>query len=104
MPEQDKNIILQAEIAYHSHPYATCPYCGDEEEVSESKNESECSFCHNTYEYSLSSGFANFRCNKCNDIVVRDLGRKHWTPSFCEKTGLNARLYRISEIWNVSKD
>lgn len=46
-------VILQADIAYHSHPYATCPYCGEEEEVAGDDCGSECSFCHKTYKYSL---------------------------------------------------
>lgn len=39
---------------------------------------------------------ARWECNKCRKIVVRKLGWKVWTPSFCEQTGENARLYRIS--------
>ena len=46
-------VILQADIAYHSHPYATCPYCGEEEEVAGDDCGTECSFCHKTYKYSL---------------------------------------------------
>lgn len=42
-------------------------------------------------------GIADFRCNACGVVVKRDLGWKQWTKSFCEKTGRNARLYRISE-------
>jgi hypothetical protein len=41
-------------------------------------------------------GVADFRCNICKKIVKRNLGWKLWTPSFCESTGRNARLYRIS--------
>lgn len=41
-------------------------------------------------------GTADFRCNACNKIFKRALGWKLWTPSFCESTGKNARLYRIS--------
>ena len=46
-------VILQADIAYHSHPYATCPYCDEEEEVAADDCGTECSFCHKTYKYSL---------------------------------------------------
>lgn len=41
-------------------------------------------------------GIADFECNACGKIVKRDLGWKLWTPSYCESTGKNARLYRIS--------
>jgi len=40
--------------------------------------------------------YAKYKCNKCNKIFMRNLGWKAWTPSFCESTGLHARLYRIS--------
>jgi len=39
---------------------------------------------------------AKFKCNQCGKVVVRKLGWKVWTVSFCESTGRNARLYRIS--------
>jgi NAD-dependent SIR2 family protein deacetylase len=48
------------------------------------------------------TGVADFRCNKCGKIYQRDLGWKTWHPSFCEKTGQDARLYRISDP--VQKD
>jgi len=41
--------------------------------------------------------YAKYKCNKCNRVYLRSLGWKQWTPSFCEKTGKDARLYRISE-------
>ena len=41
-------------------------------------------------------GVADWKCNKCGMVVQRDLGLKTWTPSYCEKTGKHARLYRIS--------
>ena len=41
-------------------------------------------------------GIADFKCNACGKIYQRDLGWKVWTPSFCEATGRNARLYRVS--------
>lgn len=41
-------------------------------------------------------GIADFRCNACGQIYRRDLGWKAWTPSFCEITGRDARLYRVS--------
>ena len=37
-----------------------------------------------------------YRCNKCRRIVLRDR-RRCWLKSFCETTGKNARLYRVSE-------
>lgn len=39
---------------------------------------------------------ANWRCNACGKIVTRKFGWKIWTPSYCEQTGKNARLWRIS--------
>ena len=45
--------VLQADITYYSHPYATCPYCGEEEEVADNDCTSECSFCHKEFKYSL---------------------------------------------------
>ena len=50
------------------------------------------------------AGYAKFRCNKCKEIVTRNLGWKHWTPSFCEKTGLDARLYRITAPAKTEND
>ena len=50
------------------------------------------------------TGYAKFRCNKCKEIVTRNLGWKHWTPSFCEKTGLDARLYRITAPAKTEND
>ena len=47
-------------------------------------------------------GVAKFRCNACGGICERDLGWKVWTPSFCEKKGKNARLYRISAPGRIS--
>ncbi len=40
--------------------------------------------------------YAKYKCNKCGKVVFRNLGWKVWTTSFCEETGLDARLYRIS--------
>lgn len=40
--------------------------------------------------------FAKYKCNACGKIVLRDLGWKQWTKSYCESTGKHARLYRIS--------
>ena len=42
------------------------------------------------------TGVAEFKCNVCKKFVSRDLGWKLWTPSYCDKTGKGARLYRIS--------
>lgn len=41
-------------------------------------------------------GSALFRCNACGKTMKRTLGWKLWTKSYCESTGKNARLYRIS--------
>ena len=41
-------------------------------------------------------GEADWKCNACGEVVRRDLGWKVWTPSFCEATGRQARLYRVS--------
>lgn len=35
-----------------------------------------------------------YRCNKCGCIAERS-SRKRWLASFCERTGKNARLYRV---------
>ena len=40
-------------------------------------------------------GSALFRCNRCGKVVKRDYGWKLWSPSWCESTGNEARLYRI---------
>jgi ribosomal protein L37AE/L43A len=45
----------------------------------------------------MENKFAKFKCNKCGKIVMRSLGYKVWTNSYCKATGMNARLYRISE-------
>jgi hypothetical protein len=49
------------------------------------------------------TGSALWRCNKCQKVETRELGWKTWTKSFCEKTGKNARLYRISAPSERSK-
>lgn len=36
-----------------------------------------------------------YRCNRCKNIYERD-SDAYWIKSYCEKTGKNARLYRIS--------
>ncbi len=41
--------------------------------------------------------YAKYQCNKCKGVYFRALGYKVWTSSYCEKTGMNARLYRITE-------
>jgi len=40
--------------------------------------------------------YAKYKCNVCGKIVLRELGMKVWTPSYCEDTGKDTRLYRIS--------
>jgi ribosomal protein L37AE/L43A len=40
--------------------------------------------------------YAKYKCNVCGKIVLRELGMKLWTPSYCEDTGKDSRLYRIS--------
>lgn len=52
--------------------------------------------CGTPHDGRNTSGTADFRCNACGRIMKRDLGWKLWTPSYCGKTGRNARLYRIS--------
>lgn len=53
---------------------------------------------------SQTSGYAKYRCNKCRGVVFRNLGLKVWTPSFCEFTGEDARLYRLTEPVYSEKD
>jgi hypothetical protein len=42
------------------------------------------------------AGWAKWKCNKCGQIVDRDLGWRTWIPSLCLETGDFGRLYRIS--------
>jgi ribosomal protein L37AE/L43A len=41
-------------------------------------------------------GSARWKCNACGKTVTRRLGWKLWTKSYCEATGRDARLYRVS--------
>lgn len=36
-----------------------------------------------------------YRCNCCGGIYERE-SEKNWIKSYCEKTGRDARLYRIT--------
>ena len=71
------------------------------------EEEMACGECENEKADNKSAsvtGYAKFRCNKCKEIVTRNLGWKYWTPSFCEKTGLDARLYRITTPAKTEND
>lgn len=39
--------------------------------------------------------YSKYKCNKCGKIILRN-STKYWIKSFCEETGKDARLYRIS--------
>ena len=41
-----------------------------------------------------------YRCNACRVVVLRD-STKRWLKSLCQRTGRDARLYRVSHCPTV---
>ena len=37
-----------------------------------------------------------YKCSKCKQIIERD-SEKKWIPSYCSKTGLKTRIYKLKD-------
>lgn len=42
-------------------------------------------------------GLANWKCNLCGKVEIRNLGDKAWINSYCVVAGYKVRLYRVTK-------